>query len=38
MDSSKMIQTIDDALFTIDMGETDEDVLNEVWYPPFENG
>jgi len=29
MDSPKMIQTADDALLTIELGESDDDILNE---------
>ena len=30
MDSPKMIQSADDALLTIELGESDDDTLNEV--------
>lgn len=30
LESPKMIQTLEDALFTLTVGETEEDILNEV--------
>jgi hypothetical protein len=30
MESPKMIQTLDDALLTLEVGETEDDILNEV--------
>ena len=36
LDSNKMIQTLDDALVSLTVGETEDDLVNQVRFPSAE--